>query len=25
LLAMQLNAARYEMPKDGVRLPRFPE
>ena len=25
LLAMQLNAARYEMPKDGVKLPRFPE
>jgi 4-carboxymuconolactone decarboxylase len=25
LLAMQLNAARYPMPKDGVPLPRFPE
>lgn len=25
LLAMQLNAARYDLPKDGVRLPRFPE
>ena len=25
LLAMQLNAARYAMPKDGVALPRFPE
>ena len=25
LLAMQLYAARYEMPKDGVKLPRFPE
>jgi 4-carboxymuconolactone decarboxylase len=25
LLAMQLNAAKYEMPKDGVRMPRFPE
>jgi 4-carboxymuconolactone decarboxylase len=25
LLAMQLNAARYVMPKDGVPLPRFPE
>lgn len=25
LLAMQLNAARYAMPKDGVPLPRLPE
>jgi 4-carboxymuconolactone decarboxylase len=25
LLAMQLNTARYQMPKDGVPLPRFPE
>jgi 4-carboxymuconolactone decarboxylase len=25
LLAMQLNAARYVMPRDGVPLPRFPE
>ena len=25
LLAMQLNASRYVMPKDGVPLPRFPE
>jgi len=25
LLAMQLNAARYVMPKDGVPLPRLPE
>jgi 4-carboxymuconolactone decarboxylase len=25
LLAMQLNAAQYVMPADGVKLPRFPE
>ena len=25
LLAMQLNAARYALPKDGTPLPRFPE
>ncbi len=25
LLAMQLNASRYEMPKDGVKLPRLPD
>ena len=25
LLAMQMNAARYELPKDAVKLPRFPE
>jgi 4-carboxymuconolactone decarboxylase len=25
LLAMQLNAARYALPKDGVPVPRFPE
>ena len=25
LLAMELNAARYEAPKDGKKLPRFPE
>jgi 4-carboxymuconolactone decarboxylase len=25
LLAMEMNVARYEMPKDGRKLPRFPE
>lgn len=25
LLAMQLNAARYALPPDGTKLPRFPE
>ncbi|MBX9709912.1 MAG: carboxymuconolactone decarboxylase family protein, partial [Xanthobacteraceae bacterium] len=25
LLAMQLNTARYQIPKDGMPLPRFPE
>ncbi len=25
LLAMQLNAARYGIPKDGTKLPRFPD
>jgi 4-carboxymuconolactone decarboxylase len=25
LLAMELNAARYEAPKDGKKMPRFPE
>jgi 4-carboxymuconolactone decarboxylase len=25
LLAMQLNVARYAMPKDGTPLPRLPE
>jgi 4-carboxymuconolactone decarboxylase len=25
LLAMQLNTARYALPKDGTPLPRFPE
>ncbi|GAC1488915.1 MAG: hypothetical protein NVS2B11_14360 [Acetobacteraceae bacterium] len=25
LLAMQLNAAQYKLPPDGVKLPRFPE
>ncbi len=24
-LAMQLNAAQYELPKNGTKLPRFPE
>ena len=24
-LAMQLNAARYPVPADGTKLPRFPE
>jgi len=24
LLAMQLNAAEYDIPKDGKKLPRFP-
>ncbi len=24
-LAMQLNASRYDLPADGVKLPRFPE
>ena len=25
LLAMEMNTARYQMPADGVKLPRFPE